>query len=346
MKKINKLTAAQQALLPIYRDKWLAVGLSCEPMDFEKAKAAAIKCYENAGLTPPNRFIRAGGPVSGAIIASILAKGAGNSVRNSVRNSVWESVGKSVRESVGKSARGSARDSVWDMVYGAHDAHWLGFYDYMQSVLGLSACEKLGGLADLARVCGWWSPYRNVVILQDRHNILRRDDQGRIHCPDAPAIAYPDGYKIYAIHGVQVPQWIIEQPQYITPAKIEAETNSEIRRVMIEIMGIKNYVAQSVFTVIDEADENHPVAGLRKARLLQKQIDTHEHPLTVVECINSSPEPDGTFRTYHLSVNPSHYNGEAGRNVWAAMASTWRPKGRRDELFFKDWREYQPIIET
>ena len=50
---LEKLTAAQEAKLPEYRDKWLAIGLSCEPLDFEKAKAAVALAYKAAKLPPP-----------------------------------------------------------------------------------------------------------------------------------------------------------------------------------------------------------------------------------------------------------------------------------------------------
>ena len=42
---IEKLTAEQTAQIAIYRDKWIDVGLSCEPMNFEAAKSAMIKAY-------------------------------------------------------------------------------------------------------------------------------------------------------------------------------------------------------------------------------------------------------------------------------------------------------------
>lgn len=168
----------------------------------------------------------------------------------------------------------------------------------------------------------------------------------RLHRPDGPAVV-SDFTDIYYLHGVVVPEYVVMHPEMITIENIKATRNIEVRRVMIERMGIAKYVLASKFKIIDTATENHPVVGLRHARLLQTAAtETHEDPLTIVECVNSSPEPDGSFRTYHLSVNPSHYNGEAGRNVWAAMASTWRDADNQNVLYFKDWREYQPIIET
>ena len=69
-------------------------------------------------------------------------------------------------------------------------------------------------------------------------------------------------------------------------------------------------------------------------------------PICKVKVVNRSPEPDGTFRTYWLPVNPSHYNGDAGRVPQAAIASTWRTKPGGTELLYSDYRDYKPQIET
>lgn len=41
VKKITCLSKDQQARLPEFRDKWLSIGLSCEPCDAERAKIAS-----------------------------------------------------------------------------------------------------------------------------------------------------------------------------------------------------------------------------------------------------------------------------------------------------------------
>ena len=63
---IEQLTAEQEAMLPVYRDKWLKIGLSCEPLDFEAAKKAASKAYEAAGLEPPVKFYKFRSPLEAA----------------------------------------------------------------------------------------------------------------------------------------------------------------------------------------------------------------------------------------------------------------------------------------
>jgi hypothetical protein len=69
-------------------------------------------------------------------------------------------------------------------------------------------------------------------------------------------------------------------------------------------------------------------------------------PIAKICVTNRTAEPDGEFRKYWLDINPAHYDGDAGRVPQAAVASTWRTKPAGTELFFKDYRDYSPTLET
>ena len=287
MAKQEKLTDRQVQLLPAYREKWLKIGLSCEPLDFEKAKDAAKRAYAIAGLAAPTRFYHMSSPIGAAILGTALKNIVGqvgdqvrgrvgaqvwdqvrgrvgarvwdqvwSQVRDQVRDQVWDQVGAQVWDQVMDQVGDQVRNQVWDQVrnqvwnqvrnrvwdqvgdqvYGSHDAGWLGFYDFFGAECGIEAIEKLRPLMDLAAVCGWWAPYEHAVIFQDRHNILRRDDQHRLHCETGPAISYPDGYSLYFWHGTSVPErWITHKD--MSPSDILTHKNVEQRRAGCEILG-------------------------------------------------------------------------------------------------------------
>ena len=160
------------------------------------------------------------------------------------------------------------------------------------------------------------------------------------------AVRFSDGWGVHAIHGVRVSGWIVERPDEITPAKIGSEGNSEIKRVMIERYGVARYVVDSGARVVAECGSDHPLLGLRGARLLEMPAEGYERPLTVIELVNSTAELDGSFRKYHLSVNPAHYDGRAGREVLAAVASTWRDPADNSQFIFARPEDYAPVAET
>lgn len=146
----------------------------------------------------------------------------------------------------------SARNAVSDSVYGQHDASWLSFYDYFREVCGLvEETKKLQGLWEVAKSANWWLPHQNICWVSERHNTIKRDEDGRLHCEDGPALTYPDGSSMWSIHEVRVDEQIIMRPETQTIEQIEKEVDEEKRRVRIERFGWTRYLTQSNAEIID-----------------------------------------------------------------------------------------------
>ena len=180
---INNLTPEQKSLLSVYRDKWIKIGLSTEPVNFEVAREAAKMAYQAAKIKPPpdSEFYHCRNPIEAAKKAAELSGYKGNDLSSYINH----------------------------QVYGAQDAGWLSFYDYCLEVLGLEVCRPLKGLIELAKHCGWWAPYREACILQDRPASLLFDDEGRLHCHDGPAVEYRGGLEYFFWRGDSVTrEWI------------------------------------------------------------------------------------------------------------------------------------------
>ncbi|MGW8324130.1 MAG: DUF6745 domain-containing protein [Desulfobacterales bacterium] len=242
------------------------------------------------------------------------------SVRDSVRDSVWDSVWASVRDSV--------RDSVWDSsVYGQHEVHWLGFYDYFNNVLKLELqTEKLAGLWMIAQSAGWFLPHENICWISERHDVCKLKN-GIIHCDGGPAIHYPDGFSVWALNGVRVPEYIaITQAEKIDPELIIKEKNAEVRREIVRKIGIER-VCQKLS--IDTIDTGLDYVN-NKCELLKLNIhgDTHKY----IKLINPSvPE------IYHIEGVPVECE-----NIDQALNSR-KPDGLKkipiDEINGCDWYE-------
>lgn len=308
---IGKLTPGQIDLFPKYVREWTDIGLSCEPLDYDAAVYAATRAYAAAGLKPPARFIVCDSPLSGAQTAvglrgssvaapvadSVLCRAAWKTwgsvsipVTATVNNSVWEPVAISVHNLVSVPVMMAVRDSVVDdSVYGGHDAPWLSFYAYMREVLGLvEQTEPLVPLMQIAKVCGGWIPYENVCILQHRHSELHRDENGRLHNPNGMAVAYRDGWGVYAWHGIRVPEAIITGDPIV---EYKATGNAEHQRVLIEKMGPERFISEI------GAD---PV-GVDGYGTLYR-VNGEDFNTQIVEVVNGTPNPDGTDKTYWLTV--------------------------------------------
>jgi hypothetical protein len=205
--------------------------------------------------------------------------------------------------------------------------------------------------------CMWYA-HRDFLIACERPRAIHREitdprmprgrASHRLHRIDGPAISWPDGWGVHVIHGRRVPAWIVEHPECITVHAIESEHNAEVRRLMIERYSWARYMTDSGAQVIDEAPADHPIAGLRGARLLRKELPGEPEPIVYLEMVNSTPEQHGTYRRYLERIDPKLYGGDAGRLCHAAMASRWRYRdcSGRLQLSFSRWQDYCPSAES
>jgi len=124
VKKITKLTPAQEARFADWSKQWIDIGLSTEPADFDKATEAALRGYQYANLKRPMVILRMSSPygavLGGALAWAMLRGVADKKLESKVRAQVWDQV----RAQVGDQVWAQVRDQVgaqvgaqvWDQV--------------------------------------------------------------------------------------------------------------------------------------------------------------------------------------------------------------------------------------
>ncbi|MEU1882519.1 DUF6745 domain-containing protein [Streptosporangium sp. NPDC020072] len=324
--------------------RWEEVALRTGPADRARAEEGVRLAYRLGGLAEPERIIWAASPAEGAVIAAKLAANrgggeqdgpgggpgeraaefdAGRCVRDQVRTRPWERaradalarlgaegwplawsltggalwdevnrlvtrIRGGIAASAGSEEAGALlRASTLDAVLGQHDAPWLSLFD----ALGAPEVE---GLVRVAESAGWWWPFERVALLCERPAELHRDDAGRPHRAEGPALSFPDGFALHAWHGMPVPADFGASMTGLTPARIRAEENAELRRVMLEHFGYDRYLAESGATPTHRDETG----------VLWRIDLPDDEAVAMVEVVNSTAEPDGTFRTYWLRVPP------------------------------------------
>ena len=227
--------------------------------------------------------------------------------------SVWASVGASVRASV--------RASVWESVYGQHEAGWLSFYRFFHDECGLvDQTEKLSGLWELCQSSGWILPCKNVCFASERHHICALDGRGLIHAETGPAIAYRDGFEIYAWHGTRIPaEWITDKAS-LTPQIALTWGNIEQRRAAMEIIGWARMLRELKAKVI------HDSADPETGTLVEVDLPGNEQQRAVkarflhVLC--------GTKREFALGVPPDTKTAEAAQTWLFGETAYTKPEIR------------------
>ncbi|MGW1885062.1 DUF6745 domain-containing protein [Streptomyces sp. NPDC001970] len=325
-----------------YVDKWRAAAAATVPADRAAAEEGVRVAYRTAGLAAPERFVWAGSPRS-AVAAVRTLEDAGRSVRHEVRTVPWaderrrmhdelgpagwtehwgrtgallwdgtrtlaERIRTGVADSFAEEAaavadgdadeaateRRAVRLVLLDAVLGQHDAAWLAAFD--------GHSERLDGLARVAGHAGWWWPFEKAVVICERPVELHRDEVGRLDRGDGPALAFPDGFALHAWRGMPVPAEFLAGLSSLTPERIRTEENAELRRVMLEFYGYDRYLTESNAT---------PVHRDETGVLWRIALDDDED-VVMVEVVNSTPEPDGTYKTYWLRVPPGTRTAKEG----------------------------------
>ncbi|RBQ16251.1 hypothetical protein DP939_31720 [Spongiactinospora rosea] len=201
--------------------------------------------------------------------------------------------GTSPRDDLDDEIESLLRRTTLDAALGQHDAPWLAFFDGLARAGDLDL-GPLDGVLRAAREAGWWWPFERVVLMCERPAELHRDDLGRLHQAAGPALAFPDGFALHAWHGMPVPAEFGAAMADLSAPRIRREENAELRRVMLEHYGFDRYLRESDAKLI----QRDATGVLWRADLAD------DEPLVMVEVINSTPEPDGTSRTYFLRVPP------------------------------------------
>jgi hypothetical protein len=99
-------------------------------------------------------------------------------------------------------------------------------------------------------------------------------------------------------HGVRVPREIIESPETLTVERILGEQNTEVRRVMIEKVGLEKFFSDANATEI-----HHDVDGCGNPRWLLRITLPNDEALVAIHLTDPS-----TGRKYLLRVPPDISN--------------------------------------
>jgi hypothetical protein len=170
--------------------------------------------------------------------------------------------------------------------WGQQDAFWISFYDFGSEIgvnYSKTAREGLNIWKRITKSCHWFYPFSDFCLISDKPVRISRDEQGRLHDDSQKAIEYSDGWGFCSVHGVVVPDYVIESPNEINTEKIESESNSEIRRVMLDRFGWDRYILETDTKPIDKSE-----FGI----LYRKEIPDDE-PCVMVRLLNRTPSDHG-----------------------------------------------------
>lgn len=327
---ITELSEAQTATFPYYRKKWIDIGLSTEECNVEEAKKWIREAYKVAKLDPPKHFI---GPVNDPLEASKVVNILKEMLKAKTPFDDPDHLNKLVLDRLYNSKDRSFESNLeYNNQLAGNQEYWFSYADFFLNETEVTGLEDIKPLLELSKHIGWWIAMEGVAILQHRPLSITFDDQERIHNTEGAAIKFRGDSEVdvYAVHGITVEKKIIDRDY--TVDDIDAEMNTEIRRIMIDLYGDIRYVQDSGL---------EPVQTDEFGALFVKKVPDDED-IVMVKVVNSTMEPDGSFKDYWLRADPKAYNGL--RTARAAVASTWRNKD--GSYIFATPEDYDCEIET
>jgi hypothetical protein len=287
MPKIEKLTSEQEALIPVYREKWRKIALSTEPIDQERATKAIKEMYTFLSKKEPEILFFSSPHEALELIMSMLrtkfwSDKIGRPLAEKIQCETKFTVEMQIRleleanfdESFRKALR--AAFDVWFPLEGLlslisslslirrdldrwgtlkykffrskfcsyisseEQTRTISFYDFCISVLNCNYCppSSWAVFQTIAESLYWFFPYENICFVCDRPRTLQFDSENRLHAEGEPAIQFADDYSLYSYHGVILPEKYGKiHPNQWQANWILAETNAELRRVLIQGIG-------------------------------------------------------------------------------------------------------------
>jgi hypothetical protein len=227
---LTSLTAEQRERIPEYVQRYISIGTSTDPMNFDLAKEAVIEMYHHAKVPAPKEILPCSNP--------ILATQKGHKMAFAM-----DGVGGKTILSLASLASGASR------------------FAFLAECCGvkINAEPQRQTLEKFIRNCGGVYPHSEFAIIFDRpalHHLRITNGVGILHCEDGPAIAWgrdesgqydpnhPEAYAMYYFQGTKVPKhWIMEKPgedpekRRVRAAEILSCKNQEQLRAGCEIIG-------------------------------------------------------------------------------------------------------------
>lgn len=172
--------------------------------------------------------------------------------------------------------------------------------------------------------------HKQDIVICDRVAYLQVDDRDELHSTDGPAVVWSDGTCEYWLRGVPVKDRWIRHPKRIAIKEVRDETNAEVKsrltELYIEHNGHEQFIEKMRATLLDQTKRGK-LWGVKDGTEERRGL---QYSYTMAEVVNSSPEPDGTYKTYYLTTPPEM------RDADEAVAWT----------FFMTKKEYRLAMET
>lgn len=270
---ITELTKEQEAMIPVYADRYMKIGLTtgslpvneayeivkevyakvlkkkCPPVVFTESPAAAWSVVLTYCRPEIKKLVKE--ELSGKITETIMAAfQQGFTPDKKIMAFLEEQVTEDVTTNVAKRV-----PFVWPYVDGHWTAGYFAFYDYIREVLKVEGYPPEWDTYRKTLQLGLMYPLDGLCVVSGRPTDIHMRE-GRLHKDGGMALKYADGWGLYVLNGVSVSKDIAETPaDQMSTDLFVTERNAEVRREILRKIGVERLVTKLGAKVIDARDE-------------------------------------------------------------------------------------------
>lgn len=272
MNKIESLTREQQAMFPVYVDRFIEYGLSTENstcQDFEDCFQAVLALYKTTNEAS-TEILAFPGTETGLVLETPAYTPTDDDIPTHYE--VYDSP-RAIGAACGNT--NFANDSS----YGSCEAGWLAHYNFMRDELGVEISDNINYFYIIGQHCFWWyTDVKAKKVCFSRKPVEIHMVNGRLHNDSGPSVLFRDGFGVYSIDGLRVSEQIVMRPETMTLEQIDKETNNDIQSIMINRWFYANDDWAKRF------EGNPPVQTTGWIRYIEEsgatELDSDKNPLT------------------------------------------------------------------
>ena len=197
-----------------YAKKWVKIGLSTERANRLQAEEGIKEVWRMLEQPVIQRVLWANNPEEGYRLTAAVTK-------------FPQYDEKRLRENMKKV---NASGVIGTQCSGGLWSGYYGFYDFFANHLKIGGMEKMQLLISIGESCGWWFVAGQTAVCVERPIKMVFNEKTGAHCADGPSIQYPDGWAIYVLNGITVPEYLVMTPGHLLDPKcILSEKNASVR---------------------------------------------------------------------------------------------------------------------
>ena len=208
MEKIKSLTPEQEKYLDTYYNECLEIGRSITPINHDVAEKIISKFYERVGKKAP-KFLYFPSP----------------------------------KAAIDFGKDNNAGDMLSNYYTGQQGIYWKALYKFGEHI-GVKYEQKdselLDELMEESKHLHWWFPYENYALIVERPIRLTVNESGRLHNESAMAIEYSDGWGMYYLNGVKVPEYLVMTSESeLSLDFYTKEKNADVKAEFVRKFGVE-----------------------------------------------------------------------------------------------------------